>query len=263
MAVARGQRVAAGAPLFTLDARSPAAVEAQAQAQLAQATAEAAQAAANEKLQEANLAAAKAQADNARRDSARYAALARAATGAVSTQETDRAATAARTAEDQQRAAEAQRQTAQAQLLAAQAGARRAAAAIADAQARLSQMSSRAPAAGRIEEVFFQAGEWAPANQPLVSLIPDAKVKLRFYAPEADLVRYPVGARVRFSCDGCKQVRAATVAYVSPRPEYTPPLIYSRKARERMMFLIEALPDGPAALTPGQPVDILRAAAAK
>jgi HlyD family secretion protein len=41
---------------------------------------------------------------------------------------------------------------------------------------------------------------------------------------------------------------------VSPRPEFTPPVIYSREARDRLVYLIEARPS--ARLNPGQPVDV-------
>jgi HlyD family secretion protein len=44
---------------------------------------------------------------------------------------------------------------------------------------------------------------------------------------------------------------------VSPRAEFTPPVIYSRGNRERLVFLVEATPERPADLAPGQPVDVL------
>ena len=76
--------------------------------------------------------------------------------------------------------------------------------ALAEQASRLGQLSGVAPVAGRVEEVFFQPGEWAAANQPILSLLPDAKVKLRFFVPERDAAHYRVGTTVRFTCDGCK-----------------------------------------------------------
>jgi HlyD family secretion protein len=114
-----------------------------------------------------------------------------------------------------------------------------------------------APAAGRIEDVYFQPGEWAAANQPVVALIPDDRVRVRFYVPERDIARYPVGTRVQFSCDGCKAGLSAVINYVSPRPEFTPPVIYSRESRDRMVFLVEARPGSGATLIPGQPIDVV------
>jgi HlyD family secretion protein len=248
--------------LFTVDARSPSAQRDQAAARLRQAEAQARAAAAQAAQQAAVLAQAEAQAANAERDAERYA---RTDAAAVSRQETDRARTAAETAAAQARAARQTAEAARAQRSAAEAAVAQARGAVADAEARLDQLSVRAPAAGRIEEVYFQQGEWAGANQPIVSLIPDGKVKLRFYVPERDLQLYSVGKRISFGCDGCRQGLMATIAYVSPRPEYTPPVIYSRKSRDKLVFLVEARPDDGRSLTPGLPVDVtpLRAGAGR
>jgi HlyD family secretion protein len=44
---------------------------------------------------------------------------------------------------------------------------------------------------------------------------------------------------------------------VSPRAEYTPPVLYNRENREKLVFMIEAWPtEHPEALHPGQPVDV-------
>jgi HlyD family secretion protein len=51
---------------------------------------------------------------------------------------------------------------------------------------------------------------------------------------------------------------AAHDSYLSPKPEYTPPVLYNRENRAKLVFLVEALFDGNAArdLHPGQPVDV-------
>jgi HlyD family secretion protein len=46
---------------------------------------------------------------------------------------------------------------------------------------------------GRIEDVFYRPGEWAPANQPVVSLLPDERVRVRFFVPETSLPAYKPG----------------------------------------------------------------------
>lgn len=253
LAVVRGQRIEGKAPLFTVDARSSSAQRDQAAARLEEVRAQAKAAAAQAAQQTAILAQARTQAANAERDAQRYA---RVDAAAVSQQEADRARTAAETAAAQLRAATETAQAARAQQTAADAAVGTARGVLADAEARLDQLSVRAPATGRIEEVYFQQGEWAGANQPILSLIPDGKVKLKFYVPERDLQLYAVGKRVGFGCDGCRQGLMATIAYVSPRPEYTPPVIYSRKSRDKLVFLVEARPDDGRGLTPGLPVDV-------
>ena len=48
------------------------------------------------------------------------------------------------------------------------------------------------------------------------------------------------------------------MTYVSPEPEFTPPVIYSAQTRQKLVYLVEARPDGgpQSALQPGQIVDV-------
>jgi len=47
------------------------------------------------------------------------------------------------------------------------------------------------------------------------------------------------------------------VTFVAANAEYTPPVIYSVGSREKLVWLVEAMPQGDAVrLSPGQPVDI-------
>jgi len=67
-----------------------------------------------------------------------------------------------------------------------------------------------------------------------------------------------VGDQVLVTCDGCPQSVSAPITYVSPQAEYTPPVIYSRETRGKLVFLVEARPAPADAvrLKPGQPVDV-------
>lgn len=142
------------------------------------------------------------------------------------------------------------------QIRAAEAEVKQATAALKEIEVQLGELTPKAPDAGRIEDVYFRPGEWVPANQPVVALLPDDRVRIRFFVPEADVVRYQPGKTVRFDCDGCGAERSATVSYVSPRAEYTPPVIYSRSSREKLVFRVEARPADPTSLAPGLPVDV-------
>lgn len=253
--VRRGDRVAAGAFLFAIDDRPLLAQKAQAGGQIAQALAQAAAARQTENQLQAVLDGDRASAAQADREAARAVKLFTEA-GVVSRQDAERARTAAETAHAQLAAAQRQAGAAAAQVRAASSLAEAARASQAEIVARLSQTSARAPGPARVEDTFFQAGEWAQANQPILALLPDDRITLRFFVPEQQIARYRLGRRVRFACDGCAAGLSATVSYVSPRPEYTPPVIYSRESRDRLVFLVEARPDHPAALSPGQPVDV-------
>jgi HlyD family secretion protein len=121
---------------------------------------------------------------------------------------------------------------------------------------RVDQLAPPAPSAARVEEIFYRPGEWVAANQPVVSLLPDDRIKVRFFVPEQKVALYRPGRSVRFSCDGCSTGLTAKINYVSPRPEFTPPVIFSRDSRDRLVFMVEALPQKPGGLMPGLPVDV-------
>ena len=65
------------------------------------------------------------------------------------------------------------------------------------------------------------------------------------------------------ACDGCAAPVAARVTFISPQAEYTPPVIYSRESRAKLVFLVEARASREDAvkLHPGQPVDVTPARA--
>lgn len=260
--VVRGQDVKAGAPLFVVDPQQPRAQRDQAAAELAAAQAQAQDARKGQRpvelaVLDANVAAAAATAHDAAIQLRRTEELVRA--GVNSRSQLDDARKAAHTADAQLSAARRQRDAAalgsrEDQVRAADARVRQAAASLSGAEARLGDIAPIAPSPARVEDVFYQQGEWANANQPILSLLPDDKIKVRFFVPEASLSAYRLGRVVRFACDGCAHGMTARIIYVSPRPEFTPPVIYSREARDRLVYLIEALPS--VRLNPGQPVDV-------
>jgi HlyD family secretion protein len=262
MYVVRGQDVAAGGRLFVVDPAQPLAAREQAAAQVAQAQAQAVDARKGQRPVElavfdANIAAAEAKARDAEAALRRVSTLA--AQGWESKAALDDAKANAGASDAAVKAARKQRDAAalgqrEDQIRAADARVSEAQAGLQGAAARLGDNAPSAAEAARVEDVFFQQGEWAPANQPILSLLPDSRIKVRFFVPEAQLSAYRVGAVVRFSCDGCAKGLTAKVAYISPRPEFTPPVIYSREARDRLVYLIEAQPSR--RLNPGQPVDV-------
>jgi HlyD family secretion protein len=146
---------------------------------------------------------------------------------------------------------EAERQKAEADSAAAKAQ-------LAQAGWRLEQKSVAAPLAGLVQDTFFVEGEWVPAGRPVASLLPPGNVKVRFYVPETVLGSIQPGRAVEISCDGCPEPIPAKVTYLSSQAEYTPPVLYTREQRSKLMFLIEARPEPARAtgLRPGQPVDI-------
>ncbi len=260
--VQRGDRVKAGDRLFVVDPKQVAAQRQQAQAEVGAAQAQAQDARKGLRpvelaVYDANIAAAEARASDAAADMRRVQPLVR--KGIYAPARLDDVRAALQTANAQLVAARRQRDAAtlgarEGQVEAADSRVAQAQAGLSAADARLSDLAPVAPSDGRVEDVFFQKGEWSVANQPVLSLLPDDRIKLRFFVPEQSLAAYRIGAVVRFACDGCARGLSAKIIFVSPRPEFTPPVIYSREARDRLVYLVEARPS--TRLNPGQPVDV-------
>jgi HlyD family secretion protein len=266
VAVQRGDRVSAGTPLFTLEADRQRAAVWEAQAQLDRAQAQLADLRLGKRPEEiaeieAELAQAKAALAYAEQDLRRQERLARSDVAAKA--KLDLARSTAAEARARVAATEAQLATARLparadQIAAAEAAVESAKAALAQARWQLDQRTVRSPADALVEDTLRKAGEWAPAGGAVVSLLPPGNVKVRFFVPEPLLGGIEVGRRVTLRCDGCPSPLEATVRYIAPEAEYTPPVIYSVGNREKLVFMVEAWPEtdsGPP-LHPGQPVDV-------
>ncbi len=126
------------------------------------------------------------------------------------------------------------------------------------AAARLDDMRTTAPITGRIEKVYYTVGEVASAGTPVVSILPPNALKVLFYLPETVRSSFDVGDRLALSCDGCADGIDASITRMASDPQYTPPIIYSRDERHRMVFRAEARLAPGTGLLPGQPVSLER-----
>ena len=126
-----------------------------------------------------------------------------------------------------------------------------------NAEIKLKKRVVSAPADGLIEDVIRHAGEIASPSQPAVLLLPQGARKIRFFVPEAAVAKMHSGQNVSVACDGCGHGLQASISYISPKAEYTPPVIYSVQSREKLVFMVEAIPENTDnVLRAGIPVDI-------
>ncbi|MGB3336929.1 MAG: HlyD family efflux transporter periplasmic adaptor subunit [Devosia sp.] len=146
-------------------------------------------------------------------------------------------------------ARDAQQVAAEANLMAAEADASR-------AMLDLEDRQTTAPVAGTVERLFYSTGEMAAVGTPVVSIMPQGALKARFFVPETDRAALAVGQTVSVGCDGCMAM-TATVTHLASEPQTTPPVIYSREERGRLVYLVEAQLEAPGTLQPGQPVTVL------
>jgi HlyD family secretion protein len=122
----------------------------------------------------------------------------------------------------------------------------------------LDQKSQHTAQAGLVYDTLFETGEFVRAGYPVVSLLPPGNIKIRFFVPEPLVGSLQINQAVTVSFDHSQGRLPATISFISPRAEYTPPVIYSRETRAKLVFLVEAYPDPSVATRfhPGQPVDV-------
>lgn len=223
--VERGDSIAPGQLLFTLDDTREAAAREQAAAAIPQIKAQLAQAKANLDYADTTL--------------ARQQGLARAHAGVPS-------------ALDQAQSSYKQAAASMAQLQAQQDQAQ---AALAGASYTLSQRDIVSHIAGPVQDIYFREGEYVSASTPVLSVLPPKNIYVRFFVPETEFAKVHIGEGVRITCDGCKPL-TATITFIAQQEEFTPPVIFSIGNREKLVFKLEARAPAGLPLHPGQPVEV-------
>ena len=264
VAVQRGDRAAAGEVLVTMERQDAEIALAEAGANLAQAESQLAdllEGARPEEIDviEATLASARLQADEARRERDRVIRLSE--RGVTTEAQREDAITGADVADA--RVAQVTAELAVARLPARPQAIARAKAAVAAAKAvrarmewQLEQRSLSLPQPVTVVDVIRQSGEIAGPAAPVLSVLADGAVKLRLFIPETAYEKVSVGDLLEVGCDGCASGLRARISYVADQPEFTPPVIYSLESRQKLVYLIEARPEGEHALKPGQIVNV-------
>lgn len=263
--VVNGAAVDAGAPLFSLDDALQRATVGQARATFDKAESDLAdllKGARPEEIAsiEAQLAEAEASLELARQQLARQETLAR--TRVASEQTLDQARASAEQAEARRNRIRADLATARLparpdRIASARAAVEAARAALEQAEWHLTQRQVASPAAGVVDDVVRRSGEWVPGSGTVISLLPRDATKVVFYVPEPQRNAVRLGETVAIECSGCPGGLTARVSRIAQEAEYTPPVIYSRETRAKLVWRIEAvLAAVPGAPSPGQPVSV-------
>ena len=263
--VREGEQVAAGAVLMTLDRTRVEAEtqESQAEAQRQrEALAELEAGARSEQIQQAraNLAAAQADAEDARAYYERVKGLADRKLVAVS--DVDRARAAAGSTDARVRAAKAQLDellhgTRREQVAQGKSALRRAEAAEAAQRAVLDKLQVVAPRAGRVDSLPYRLGDQAPVGAPLVVLLVGDAPYARIYVPEPIRSRVKVGDAVRVFVDGESTALAGKVRMIRSEPSFTPYYALIGEDAARLSYLAEiSLGSDAAELPAGLPVRV-------
>lgn len=131
-------------------------------------------------------------------------------------------------------------------------------AAVKKAKWSFDQKEQFAPTNAFVQDTLYRQGEYVSAGNPIVVLLPPTNIKTRFFVPQELLPRIKPGETVTVTFDGMPHPYSATVSYISTQNEFTPPVIYNRENRSKLVYMIEAkfsAEDAPD-LRPGQPVDV-------
>lgn len=265
LSAARGAQVREGAPLFNLENGFEKAGRDEAWRKVAQARANLNDAKTGQRPTE--LESIQAQIDQARaalvlsqKDFERQDALAK--SGVASKQDWDRA----RSVRDQDQKhltqLESSMETAhlgarEEQIAAAEAALKAQEASLAAAEWSLSQKVQNSPKEGLVFDTLYREGDWVAAGKPVIILLPPANIKVRAFVTEEKLGLIHQGDSVSISIDGVTTPYEGRISYISPKSEFTPPVIYSQDMRGKLVFLVEISfdPNVAAKLHPGQPVD--------
>jgi len=123
---------------------------------------------------------------------------------------------------------------------------------------KLQQKQIASPRDGLVFDTLYREGEWVAAGNPIVEILPPENLEARFFVPEAVVGRLKIGQNLSVHCDGCAAQVPAQITFISPQAEYTPPVIYSNETRDKLVYMViaRAAADQAAVLHPGQPIEV-------
>jgi membrane fusion protein YbhG len=180
----------------------------------------------------------------------------------ISTQDRDRAVTAAKRSEAalsaaEQRLNEAQEGTRKEDIAIARANLEQANANLGLARINASYTTLRAPASGVIAVRQAELGEVVAPGSPVVSLADLDHIWLRSYIAETDLGRIHWGQDVSVTTDTYpgKQYHGR-ISFIAPNAEFTPKSVQTYKERVTLVYRVKIDIDNPNyELKPGMPAD--------
>jgi HlyD family secretion protein len=265
ISVREGQKVAAGQSLLKLEATrtGSATVAAQQEAQRQREALQELEAGARSETiaqARAQLAAAQAQARDARAYYARVQPLG--ARKLIAAADVDRARAAASSADAQVRPAtaalaELENGTRPERIAQGEAAARAAEAQASAQQVTLDKLNVVAPRAGRVDSLPYRLGDQAPIGAPLAILLAGDAPYARVYVPEPIRVNVKVGQKARVFIEGRDASIAGTVRMIRSEPSFTPYYALIGEDAARLSYLAEIQLDKAAGELPaGLPVRV-------
>ena len=143
------------------------------------------------------------------------------------------------------------------ELEAAQARLDQAKASLESAETRLAHTRITSPTEGTVITTAREVGEFVPAGAPVVEVADLSKVTIDVYVSEPKLAELRLGGPAQLMPDGTSEVLDGTVAFISPRAEFTPTNVQTDKQRAKLVYRVKIRADNPnEILKIGMPVGV-------
>jgi len=122
---------------------------------------------------------------------------------------------------------------------------------------QLAQRNLTANMSGLVHEIYYHVGEYVNSGSPVLSIRLTNQDKVRFHVSQSRLNELSLGQTINIQVDGMNSTIPAKISYIASAAEFTPPVIYSKDSRAKLVFLIEAQLTAGHSLNPGMPVDVI------
>lgn len=121
----------------------------------------------------------------------------------------------------------------------------------------LDQKTIKTQKSGKVIDIYVRTGDYLAPGSPAIQFLTPDQIFVNVYVPQDKINTLKTGQKISFHVDGDPTWHKATITYISPTAEYTPPVLYTESARQKYVYLIRATPDDSSfSYHPGQPIDI-------
>ncbi|WP_241609555.1 HlyD family secretion protein [Rosenbergiella australiborealis] len=121
----------------------------------------------------------------------------------------------------------------------------------------IAKSTLKSPINGMVHDILRKKGEAVVAASPIIVIIPEDEIKIIFYLNRTQLYKTKLGDTILVKIHDIKKEYEAKVNYISPAPEYTPPMLYDSR-NDNLVYLVEArIKEKGVNLLAGIPVEII------
>ncbi len=121
---------------------------------------------------------------------------------------------------------------------------------------KIQQKTVLAPKNGIIFDIYYNVGENVPAFRPVLSILSEEDTYFKFYLPSHKLKLIKAGRQIKIKHLNDSKTYLATIYYISSKPEYTPPMVFTEDQQESLVYQVRAKPNGKLNIPIGQPIKI-------